>query len=329
MAQDVYAIITDKIISSLEEGTRPWLKPWSAEHAAGSITRPLRHNGEPYSGVNTIMLWVEAAAKGYSAPIWMTFRQANELGGHVRKGEKGSMVVYANQIIKTETTDAGEEIERGIPFMKSYSVFNVEQIDDLPARFYAQAVAPTLEPVQRNARAEAFLAATGALVEHRGNQAFYTQSGDRIQMPPFAFFRDPESYYATLLHETAHWTKHPTRLDREFGRKRWGDEGYAMEELVAEISSAFLCADLELVPEVRDDHASYLASWLKVLKDDKRAIFTAAAHAQRVANFLHGLQPTPEPEAEPENLAKPNIETVNSDGRDLRLPEPENGHAPS
>jgi antirestriction protein ArdC len=238
MSQDVYAIITDKIISSLEEGTRPWLKPWNAEHAAGSITRPLRHNGEPYSGVNTIMLWVEAAAKGYSAPIWMTFRQANELGGHVRKGEKGSMVVYANSIQKTETDEAtGEETERKIPFLKSYTVFNVEQIDNLPARYYAQAVAPILEPAQRNAGAEAFLAATGARVEHRGNQAFYTPSADHIQMPPFEFFRDPESYYATLLHETAHWTKHPTRLDRDFGRKRWGDEGRNRAEQAWQSSS--------------------------------------------------------------------------------------------
>lgn len=292
MTEDIYTRITTRIIESLEAGVRPWLKPWNAEHAAGRITRPLRHNGQPYSGINVFMLWMEAEARGYAAPIWMTFRQARELGGHVRKGEKGSLVVYANSITKTETDEeTGEDAERTIPFMKGYTVFNVEQIDELPAHYYAKAVEPTLDPVERIAPVEAFLAETGARVSQGGNQAFYMPSEDRIQMPPFEFFRDPESYYATLLHETVHWTKHKTRLDRDFGRKRFGDEGYAMEELVAELGSAFLSADLGITPELRDDHASYIASWLKVLKDDKRAIFSAAGHAQRAATFLHDLQP--------------------------------------
>ena len=177
-------------------------------------------------------------------------------------------------------------------------MFNVEQIDDLPAHYYARAAAPVLDPIERIAAVESFLAHTGAAVSHGGNQAFYMPSQDRIQMPPFAFFRDPESYYATLLHETVHWTKHATRLERDFGRKRWGDEGYAMEELVAEIGAAFLSADLGITPDIREDHASYIASWLKVLKDDRRAIFSAAGHAQRAASFLHDLQP-----AEPEEPA--------------------------
>ncbi len=246
------------------------------------------------------MLWMEAEAAGYSAPIWMTFRQALELGGHVRKGEKGALVVYANSITKTAQDEAtGEESEQKIPYMKGYTVFNVEQIDDLPAHYYAKAAQPNLSPQERIAPVEAFLAQTGADLSHGGNQAFYMPSQDRIQMPPFEFFRDPESYYATLLHETVHWTKHPKRLDRDFGRKRWGDEGYAMEELVAEIGAAFLSADLGITPDIREDHASYIASWLKVLKDDKRAIFTASGHAQRAATFLHAMQPTPsEPEIE-------------------------------
>ena len=135
-----------------------------------------------------------------------------------------------------------------------------------------------------------FFAATGANVVHGGSRACYVPSTDNIHMPCIEFFRDAESYYATLAHEATHWTRHPSRLDRDFGRKRWGDEGYAMEELVAELGAAFLSADLELTPEVRDDHAAYIASWIKVLKDDKRAIFTAASHAQRAADFLHGLQ---------------------------------------
>jgi antirestriction protein ArdC len=137
---------------------------------------------------------------------------------------------------------------------------------------------------------ESFFAATGVVVRHGGNRAYYSVSTDHVQMPPIESFRDAEAYYATLSHETTHWTKHPTRLDRDFGRKRWGDEGYAMEELVAELGAAFLSADLELTPEPRAEHASYIESWLKVLKTDSRAIFAAASHAQRAADFLHGLQ---------------------------------------
>jgi len=293
MKTDVYDRITAQIVQALEQGVRPWLKPWNAEHAAGRITRPLRSNGIPYQGINVIMLWSEAVAKGYSAPIWMTFKQALELGGHVRKGEHGSLVVYASSITRTETdSETGEEAERDIHFMKGYTVFNVEQVEELPAHYYAPA-APRLDPVARIDHAERFFAATGAAIGHGGNRAFYSPAADCVQMPPFETFRDAESYYATLAHECTHWTKHPSRLDRDFGRKKWGDEGYAMEELVAELGSAFIAADLDLTPEVREDHASYIASWLKVLKSDKRAIFTAASHAQRAADFLHGLQDKP------------------------------------
>jgi antirestriction protein ArdC len=288
---DVYERITNQIVSELERGVRPWLKPWNAEHAAGRITRPLRANGIPYRGINVLMLWGEAAEKGYAAPIWMTFKQALELNAHVRKGEKGSLVVYASSINRTETdADTGEETERDIPFMRGYTVFNVEQIEELPAHFYATA-APQIDPMQRIATAEAFFAASGATVNHGGNRACYNVAYDRIQMPPFEAFRDAESYYATLAHETTHWTRHPSRLNRDFGRKRWGDEGYAIEELVAELGAAFLSSDLGLTPEVREDHAAYIASWIEALKKDKRAIFSAASHAQRALDFLHALQP--------------------------------------
>jgi antirestriction protein ArdC len=290
MRTDVYQKITDQIVSELEQSVRPWLKPWNAEHAAGRITRPLRGNGIPYRGINVLMLWSAAMEKGFAAPIWMTFKQALELNAHVRKGEQGSLVVYADKIIRSETDAAtGEEAERAIPFMKGYTVFNVEQIDGLAERFYAKAE-PRGETAQRIAHAEHFFAATGAVVRHGGNRAYYSISTDHVQMPPIEAFRDAESYYATRAHETTHWTRHPSRLDRDFGRKRFGDEGYAIEELVAELGSAFLSADLDLVPEVREDHAAYIASWIKVLKDDKRAIFSAASHAQRAADFLHGLQ---------------------------------------
>jgi len=287
---DVYTRITDKIIADLEQGVRPWMKPWNAEHAAGRITKPLRHNAQPYNGINILMLWSAAVAEGYSAPFWMTFRQAKELGGHVRKGEKGELVVYANTITRTEADEkTGEEIEQVIPFMKGYTVFNVEQIDGLPAHYYHLAE-PVLDPVQRIEHAEEFFAGTGADIRSGGNQAYYAMGSDHIQMPPFEAFRDAESYYATLAHEMTHWTRHPSRLDRDFGRKRFGDEGYATEELVAELGSAFLAADLGIELEPREDHSAYIESWLKALRNDKRAIFHAAAHAQRAADFLHGLQ---------------------------------------
>lgn len=151
-----------------------------------------------------------------------------------------------------------------------------------------------IDAAQRIDHAEAFFSATGADIRHGGNSAHYSGRTDHVQMPAFEAFRSPEAYYATLAHELSHWTKHPKRLDRDFGRKRWGDEGYAKEELVAELGAAFLCADLALTPEPGVDHAAYIQSWLKVLKEDKRAIFSAAAHAQRAADFLHGLQQQPQ-----------------------------------
>jgi antirestriction protein ArdC len=224
--------------------------------------------------------------------MWLTFKQAIELNASVRKGEHGSLVVYADRIIRTETDAAtGEDAERAIPFMKGYTVFNVEQIDGLPENYYAKP-APRVGTIERIERAERFFTGTGATVRHGGTMAYYNVSQDFIQMPLFEAFRDAESFYSTLAHETVHWTRHSSRLDRDFGRKRFGDEGYAMEELVAELGSAFLSADLDLTPELRGDHGSYIASWIKVLKDDKRAIFTAASHAQRAADFLHALQKT-------------------------------------
>lgn len=293
---DLYSRVTSQIIADLERGVRPWAKPWSAEHLAGRITRPLRHNGLPYSGINVILLWAEAVTRGFSAPLWMTFRQALELGAHVRKGERGSTVVYANRIKRTEAGDDGRDVEREILFLKAYTVFNVDQVEGLPGHFYAVAE-PQLDPVQRIGHADAFFAATNADVRHGGDSAYYAMQPDYVQMPPFACFESPESYYATLAHECTHWTRHPTRLERDFGGKRWGDDGYAREELVAELGAAFLCADLGLELQPREDHAAYIGGWLQALKQDRRFIFTAAAHAQRACDFLHGLQPGSAPAA--------------------------------
>lgn len=302
--QDVYTRITASIVAQLERGVRPWIKPWHAEHAAGRITRPLRHDGTPYRGINVLSLWCDAMVKNFTAPIWMTYRQAQELGAHVRKGEKGSPVVYTNTFVKTGTDAAtGDETESAIRFLKSYTVFNVEQIDGLPTHYLELAAPdPRLETPARIDRAEAFFAATGAAIANGGNRAFYRPSIDAIQMPPFEAFRDAESYYATLAHECVHWTGHESRLPRDFGAKRFGSEGYAMEELVAELGAAFICADLDIDLPVDssaasdagaahlEHHASYIANWLTVLRNDNRAVFTAASHAQRATDFLNRIQ---------------------------------------
>lgn len=287
---DIYTRITDRILADLTKGVRPWFKPWSANHAEGRITRPRRHNSVPYQGINIVMLWSAAMAKGHASPFWLTFRQAAELGGHVKRGESGELVVFADRMVRTATDDRGEEVERSIPFLKGYTVFNAEQCAGLPPHFNAAADFPPLTPLQRLEAADRFFAATGADIRHGGIRAYYAEGPDHVQMPPFEVFRDAESYAATLAHELVHWTKHKTRLARDLGRVRAGDEGYAKEELVAELGSAFLAADLGISPEVRPDHAAYIASWLKVLKNDKRLIIAAAGYGQRAVDYLHHLQ---------------------------------------
>ena len=197
----------------------------------------------------------------------------------------------------TEATETGEEIACDISFLKGYTVFNAEQIDGLPPHFTAPAT-PTLDPVKRIERAETFFANLNADIRYGGDRAFYAPGPDRIQMPPFEAFRDAESFYGTLAHECCHWSGAKSRLNRDLSG-RFGSHAYATDELVSEICSAFLCADLGLTPEPREDHASYIETWLRVLKSDKRAIFTAAAHAERAAAFLHLLQPKAEAADEP------------------------------
>ena len=288
--QDVYSRVTNKIIADLERGNLTWLQPWQTGHKAGDVSRPLRSTGERYQGVNVLMLWAAAMENGYVAPIWMTFNQAKQLCANVRKGEHGSLVVFADRMTKTVQDEKGEDVEKHIPFMKGYTVFNVEQIENLPAHYYARTEPKHATALERIEAVEKFVANTGAVIKHGGNRAFYRMADDIVQMPELQAFKNTESYYATAAHEITHWTRHPSRLDRSFEQKRFGDSGYAMEELVAEIGSAFLCADLEITPEPREDHAAYIESWLKALKNDKRAVFTASSHAQRAADYLNGLQ---------------------------------------
>ncbi len=285
---DVYTRVTHKIIADLEKGVRTWLKPWSGDGGASRATLPLRHNGVAYRGINILLLWSEAIEKGFESAWWMTYRQALELGGHVRKGEHGTQIVYADKVTRSDQNDAGEETERTIAFMKAYTVFNVEQIEALPATYCDKPLSsfPKLALIER---AEAFFTATKAIIGHGGNRAFYAPAQDVIQLPKPERFRDAESYAAVKAHELTHWTAHESRLARKFGA-RFGDDAYAAEELVAEMGAAFLCGSLGITPEAREDHAAYLAHWLKVLRADRRAIFTAATQAQRAVDYLHGLQ---------------------------------------
>lgn len=287
---DLHDRVTAKIIADLEAGVRTWTRPWDNASRLGPVSRPLRHTFEPYSGVNVLLLWSAAAAAGYAAPVWMTFRQALALGGHVRKGEHGATVIYADQMVRPGETEADEV--RKVSFLKAYTVFNIDQIEDLPERYRSPASTP-LDPGLRDARAEAFFAAAGVTVRHGGDQAFYSPAVDQVCLPPFAAFAEPQAYYATLGHEAVHWTGHPSRLDRQLSG-RFGDSAYAREELVAELGAAFLCADLGLDLTPRDDHAGYIAGWLEVLRNDKRFLIHAASLAQRAVEHLHGLQ-RPEP----------------------------------
>jgi antirestriction protein ArdC len=284
--KDVYQVVTDSIVAILEKGARPWAQSWSN---AGGGSMPLRHGGDSYRGINVLILWGAQAAGGYQSPYWMTYRQASELGGRVRKGEKGTMVVYYGTAAKQDAPDttADDGGATHYRFLKTFAVFNADQIEGLPARYTVKS-APVTPAADRIPELESMVAATGAAIHHGGNRAFYRPGTDTVTMPAFEQFRSPEFYYATLFHELAHWTKAPDRLARDFGSTSWGDEGYAKEELVAELASAFLGAEFGFAPEHIEDHASYLASWLKALRNDKRLIFMAAAKAQAAADFIVG-----------------------------------------
>lgn len=292
---DIYSRITDRIIEDLASGVRPWMKPWSAGHTQARITRPLRYNGRPYSGMNVLLLWSEQIARGFTSSIWMTYLQAHDLGASVRKGETASTVVFASRFTRSQDDGNGGEVDPEIPFLKAYSVFNVEQIDGLPEPYHVQPK-PVEDPVARMENVDRFFRNTGAIIRHGGNHAYYSPVMDQIQMPPFEAFKDTASYYATLSHEATHWTAAENRVGRDLSRYQKDRSERAREELIAELGSCFLCADLGIAPELepRPDHASYLQSWLTVLANDKRAIFQAAAHAQRATAFLHDLQPQPQ-----------------------------------
>lgn len=284
--RDIYSEVTQKLVTMIEKGTAPWQIPWKS---GPCLAVPVRVNGAPYQGINVVLLWIEAQEKGYRSNRWMTYNQAKALKGQVRMGEKGTLVVYANKFKKTVENDSGESKDIMIPFLKGFMVFNVDQIDNLPAKYQVPSEGPELTEAQRIETAEKFFAEIGADIRHGGSKAFYVISQDYIQLPAFKDFSEPQAYYATMGHETIHWTRHESRLNRDMGRKKWGDAGYAMEELVAEIGAAFLCAQLGITVEPREDHAAYVKNWLEVLNNDSKAIFTAASEAQKACNFLFEL----------------------------------------
>jgi antirestriction protein ArdC len=272
---DIYQSVTDRIIQALESGTAPWVRPWKSDRTGGALP----HNavtGRSYHGINVALLWAEETAKAYPASAWLTFKQAQELGGTVRKGEKGTAIVFW-KFRDVKDSESGEI--RKIPMLRTYYVFNVAQCDDLKMPKRRGLGAPIAET-----DIDAMLASSEADIRHGGDRACYIPSRDQILMPKREAFRTLHDYHGTLLHELTHWTSHETRCNRELG-KRFGDRAYAAEELIAEIGSAFLCAALN-VPHESLQHADYLAHWLEILREDNRAIFTASKQAQVACDFI-------------------------------------------
>ncbi|MGF7151309.1 antirestriction protein ArdC [Sphingomonas zeicaulis] len=280
---DLYQTITDTIVAAIEAGTKPWACDWT--RSGVQSMDPRRHNGERYRGINVLLLTMSAQINGYAGGTWMTYRQAQDLGGQVRRGEKATPIVYFKMLERERTnTRTGETEDYLIPMLKSYSVFNVDQIDGLPERFYPAPVA-LITGKERDTVAEAAIRSSGASIrEDGGDRAFYRPSTDSIHLPAFDRFHTVGGYLATMAHEVIHWTGAKTRLDRR-GGETFGDKAYAFEELVAEIGAAFICGRLGIAGEHLDNHAAYLGSWVKILRGDKRAIFKAASLAQAAADL--------------------------------------------
>lgn len=276
--RDLYAEITRKIVDKLEAGVLPWRQPWDD---GGLGIQPLRACGARYQGINVLLLWCAAAERGFDSPYWMTYRQAQTMGAQVRKGARSEMIVKVGHFEK-ENPDDPDNPQR-IPFLKKFNVFNVGEIDGLTDSYYPRPAVPN--DWERLEGAESFFSAIPATVRHGGNRAFYRPSDDSVNLPPRESFYTADGYYSVRAHELGHWTGAESRLNRQFGR-RFGDKAYAFEELIAELSAAFTCAHLGIVNEPRDDTAAYVASWVKVLENDKRAIFTAASAADKATEYL-------------------------------------------
>jgi antirestriction protein ArdC len=280
--QSPAARITQEIIARLEAGTKPWVQPWRGV----PVSRPLRACGIPYRGMNVFWLWMVADMCGYASPYWMTYNQAQGLGAQVRKGEKSTIAIFYKSYTKeAEAPDTGERSDEARRVLKAYPVFNADQVEGLPERFHSAASFDLVEPAGREAELDAFFAGIPVDLRHQGSEAYYEPTPDRVTMPPTHRFAGFDHYYATLAHELSHWTGHSSRLARDL-KNRFGTAAYAAEELVAELSSAMLGAELGLPVAHLDSHASYIEHWLNLLRDDDRAILTAAAKAEEASSLL-------------------------------------------
>lgn len=277
----LYESITNDILEELKQGVAPWVKPWESEKG-GLPTLPFNAaSGHRYQGINILLLWRASHVKGYASPAWIGYHQARERGGYVRRGEKATVVVYASTFTPKEDREKAEEDQRKIPFLKWRDVFNVEQTANLPASLsYLPKPKPLSEAIEG---VEMFLRTLGAHVVHGGERAAYSPHCDRIVLPEPDAFKSAPDYYATSLHEHAHWTGHKSRLNRDLSG-RFGDESYAAEELVAELGAAYLSATLSIPGKLQ--HAEYIGNWIALLQHDSRAIFTAASKGAEAARFL-------------------------------------------
>jgi antirestriction protein ArdC len=280
--RDLYSEVTARILCELEAEAAPWVKPWSATPGRNVPCNAVTNR--PYSGCNVVLLWMAANA-GFRTPRFLTFKQALELGGHVRKGEHGQTVFFVKRLQVADKS--GEEGDTKIvPMMKAYTVFNVDQCQGLPDRVMTLGEATRRNPDERDATIDEFLAASGAEIREGHGEAYYRPGEDYISMPAFVAFKSAATFYGTAFHELGHWTGHKSRLDRDL-RGRFGERAYAAEELVAELCAAFLCAEFSIDGALR--HAGYIASWIGLLKADARAFFTAASKAQAAADYLRGI----------------------------------------
>ena len=281
---NLYDYITDKIIAELEEGRLPWVQPWGTAAKAPLAMPRNAATSRQYSGINVLILWGAVVQNGYPTQHWLTFRQALSLGGNVRKGERGTTVVYADRFTpedeKRRARETGEEAG-SIPFLKRFTVFNTAQCEGLPEDVAIEAPPPP--PHMIEPRVEALIRATGIDFRIGGNQAFYVPTHDYVQVPPPQAYFEPIDWHRTALHDLGHATGHASRLGRDMSG-RFGTRKYAFEELVAEMNAAFCCASLGIVPTVR--HADYIGSWLEVLREDNRAIVRAASQASKAADWL-------------------------------------------
>ncbi|MHC4044451.1 ssDNA-binding domain-containing protein [Bradyrhizobium xenonodulans] len=292
----LYDEITDKIIAELEAGRVPWVQPWGTEAAKAPLSMPRNAaTTRPYSGINVLILWGAVIERGFAGQSWLTFRQALALGGHVRKGERGIAVVYADRFVPADerrrARETGEEAQ-AVPFLKRFTVFNTDQCDGLSADIAA--TAPMPPPGMIEPQVESLIKATGIDFRIGGNRAFYMPAEDYVQVPPPAAYFEPINWHRTALHELGHASGHPSRLNRDLGGS-YGTKKYAFEELIAELCAAFSCASLGIVPTVR--HADYIGSWLEVLREDNRAIVRAASQASKAADYLLGFLPADSPTA--------------------------------